>query len=286
LLDAIWRQRVPWGIELIAIDSGSTDGTVEVLQRRVDRLIQITAAEFNHGTTRNRALESARGDLGVLLVQDAEPVGEDWLAHLVAPLMADDRVAGAFCRQRAREDAGVITRRYLSRYAATRADARVVSLDGPREFETLDALARMDRCTFDNVASVVRLSAWRAHPFAATPIGEDIEWARDVLLAGYRLAYVPDAVVIHSHDRSAAYEFRRARAVHARLRALFDVQTIATRGQLARAIATSMALHGRLTLMTPSAWPHAAAWAIAAPLGQYLGARDADRGTAPKVLGV
>jgi hypothetical protein len=145
----------------------------------------------------------------------------------------------------------------------------------------------LDRCTFDNVASCVRLSVWRALPFPATPIAEDVAWARAVLLAGHALAYAPDAVVIHSHDRSARYEFQRTRVLHAQLQTLFGVQTIQTRSQLARAVAQSAFRHVRLESGRPSAWPHAIALAFAAPLGQYLGARDAERGAAPAgILGV
>jgi rhamnosyltransferase len=287
LLDAIWRQRAPFGIEVIAIDSGSTDGTVDLLRRRVDRLIEIPAAAFNHGSTRNAGVEASQGEFAVMIVQDAEPVGDTWLVSLLAPLLADARVAGAFCRQRPRESASALTRYYLDRYLATSPDARTIRLESPAALEGLDPLVRLDRCTFDNVASCLRVSVWRDLPFPATPIAEDVAWARAALLAGYAIAYVPDAVVIHSHDRSARYEFQRTRSLHARLRALFGVHTIQTRVQLARAIVVSSLRHVRLEAAHPSAWPHAIALAFAAPLGQYLGARDAERGAAPGgILGV
>jgi len=113
----------------------------------------------------------------------------------------------------------------------------------------------------------------RQHPFRETTIGEDIEWAREVLLTGYRLAYVPDAAVIHSHERSASYEFDRTRVLHRRLYELFGVRTIPTPVHLARAIASCIVTHLRFERSA-----RALALAFAWPLGQYVGALSAARG--------
>src|SRR5215472_446681 len=112
VLETIARQRVDLPVEVLAVDSGSTDGTVSLLQRsRVD-VASIPSHTFDHGSTRNLALGSARGDLVVLLVQDAVPVSDDWLATLTAPFRSDTRLAGTFARQEPRPDADAITRRY------------------------------------------------------------------------------------------------------------------------------------------------------------------------------
>src|SRR2546426_9850584 len=117
VLDAIARQRVDFPFEIIAIDSASTDGTADLLHSRVDRLISISADAFDHGLTRNLGIEQATGDLVVLLVQDAPPASDSWLAALTAPLIADDRVAGADARPLPRPDASALPRYYLSRWA-------------------------------------------------------------------------------------------------------------------------------------------------------------------------
>src|SRR4051794_26944685 len=84
---------------VIALDSGSTDGTLERLRRHGARVLEVPSARFNHGETRNEALALAAGDYAVLLVQDAVPASPNWLEALVAPLLADDQVAGSFARQ-------------------------------------------------------------------------------------------------------------------------------------------------------------------------------------------
>jgi rhamnosyltransferase len=277
LLDALSRQRVAFPYEIIAVDSASTDGTADLLRRRVDRFIGIAADTFDHGLTRNLGIAHARGELVVLLVQDALPASDSWLSALTAPFAADDRIAGAFARQRPRSDASLVTRFYVERSPASSAMARTFQVAGGAELGALAPIAQLERCTFDNVCSCIRRSVWSRHPFRATPIAEDVEWAKEVLLAGHRLAYVPAAEVIHSHDRPARYEFVRTYTLHRRLYELFQLRTIPSVRLLACAIASSLAAHRRCERrFVPSG--RAIALAFAWPLGQYLGALSAVRG--------
>lgn len=276
LLDAIARQRVQFSFEIVAVDSSSSDGTTELLRHRVDRLTVISPDTFDHGLTRNLGIEQARGELVVLMVQDAMPASDTWLAGLTAPLLADRRIAGAFCRQVPRPDASAIARHYLGQWVAASTVARTVGVASRAELEALEPRAQVERCAFDNVCSCIRRSVWMQHPFQSTPIGEDIEWARKVLLAGYRLAYAPEAAVVHSHDRSARYEFARTYVLHRRLYELFRLRTIPTLPLLARAATSSLALHLRCQKNV-----RAITLALAWPLGQYLGALAAVRGWTP-----
>lgn len=276
LLDAIARQRVDFRFEIVAVDSASGDGTAELLRGRVDRLIGIPADAFDHGLTRNLGIEQAGGELIVLLVQDALPASDTWLAALTAPLVADEGLAGAFARQLPRPDATPLTRHFLARFVASSDVARTIAVANLAEIEALNPMAQLDRCAFDNVCSCIRRSIWRRHPFRPTAIAEDVEWAREVLLAGYRLAYVPAATVIHSHDRSARYEFSRTYLLHRRLYELFRLRTIPSLPLLARAIASSLPVHLRCQKNM-----RAIALAFAWPLGQYLGALSAVRGWKP-----
>jgi rhamnosyltransferase len=278
VLDAVAFQRVDFSFEVIAVDSSSTDGTEDLLRRRVDRLMTIPADAFDHGLTRNLGIEQARGDLIVLLVQDAVPASDSWLAALTAPLFTDDRLAGTFARQQPRPDAGPIAREYLERWIASSAVARSTAVASCAELDALEPMAQLERCAFDNVCSCIRRSVWVEHPFKQTPIGEDIEWAREVLIAGYRLAYVPAAEVIHSHDRSARYELVRTYVLHRRLYELFGLRTIPTLPLLARAIASSLDSHVRRQPFSGRAVALAFAW----PMGQYFGALSAIRGWKPR----
>jgi len=278
LLDAIAAQRTAFEVETVAVDSGSTDGSVELLRDRVTRLVPIERAAFDHGLSRNAGVAAARGELVVLTVQDAVPASPDWLSSLVAPLLADDSIAATYARQIARPEASALTRAYLSRWPAASPDPRPPQRLSPDAFASLAPAERLRACVFDNVCSCIRRSVWAKRPFRSTPIAEDLEWAREVLLDGLAIAYVPAALVVHSHERSARHELTRTRRLHARLAELFDLRLVPDVPSLCRAVAVTMAAHVRLAEWSrPRAVARALALAVAWPLGQYLGARDARR---------
>jgi rhamnosyltransferase len=289
LVEVIGRQRADFAWEVVAVDSGSTDGTLEWLQRspHVNVVERIPPAQFNHGTTRNLGIQRSRGALLVLVVQDAVPTSDEWLARLVAPLRADPRVAGSFCRQRPRADARAITVDYLERWAGASPEPRRVSFIDPAALEALDPEARLQACTFDNVCSCLRRAVWERLPFRETVIAEDLEWAQRALRAGFTLEYVADAAVVHSHDRSAGYELARTYLLHHRLFELFGLRTIPRARDLARAIASTARLHMRYDRearhagRVPTGRWRALGLAVAWPLGQYLGGLTASRGLKP-----
>lgn len=281
-LAAIAGQDTPFSWEIVAVDSGSTDGTVSLLRSCGATLLTVAPEAFNHGTTRNQALAHARGELAVLLVQDAVPIGRRWLSSLVAPLLENPSIAGAFARQQAWPDASRLTAHYLSRWVAfgQRPETRAPLTDS--ELHALPPADRHIACAFDNVCSCIRMSVWRQHPFRATAIAEDLQWGKDVLTAGHSLAYVPSAAVWHSHERSVRYELQRTYRVHQRLQVLFGLETVPSVPALVRAVCTTLPTHWRLAVSEPRGRARAAvrgtALAVALPLGQYLGARSSREG--------
>lgn len=280
VISAIRAQRTDADVEVVGIDSASTDGTTQLLRDRGATVIEIARDAFNHGTARNQAIGAAHGDLIVLLSQDAEPAGPDWLDALLRPLLDNLHVAGSFARQRHRPSAGAIVRHYHARWMGSTDAARVVRIASAQAFEHMTPAERLDVCTFDNVCSCIRRSVWEHHPFPAAAIAEDVAWAKTVLLAGFALAYAPDAVVVHSHDRPASYEYTRTVLLHHQLHELVGLRTIPTAGALARSIASSMLLHLRCRSAAGGTMPveslaRGLALAVAWPLGQYVGGRRA-----------
>ena len=99
VLPAVQAQATPWPFEIVVVDSGSTDGTVEFIRASSGvRLYQIPAAEFGHGKTRNYAVAQARGEYVAMLTHDALPADTDWLRALVQAIDAMPDAAGAFGR--------------------------------------------------------------------------------------------------------------------------------------------------------------------------------------------
>ena len=154
VLERLFRQKHAFEADVVIVDSGSRDRTLELVRRFPVRLEQIAPHDFDHGATRNFAIERTRGDVVVLLTQDAIPADETLLANLAAPF-ADARVAGVFGRQIARSDCDVVRRRQLEHWLTGRLTPARVQLDGV-DLDSLSPLERYERCVFENVCSAVR----------------------------------------------------------------------------------------------------------------------------------
>jgi rhamnosyltransferase len=291
IFQAMRAQRLdrPW--EILVIDSGSRDGTVAFLRTQTGvRLIEIPNAEFNHGLTRNRAVQEARGALVALATQDAEPADDQWLQRLVN-CFADPRVAGAYSRQIPRPDANPFIRDRLSNWVAAADAPRVQAVANEAEFAALAPLDKLGRAAFDNVSSCVRRDVALVLPFRQRRFGEDLDWGHRALLAGHHLVFEPRSRVVHSHNQSIWYEMKRVYLDHQNLHRLFGVHTIPRAGDvlrctaggarhLARAVARDpkLGIAGRLLW-----WSRTVPYSLTQNLAQYLGARSAmpvhERGT-------
>jgi rhamnosyltransferase len=199
-LDAIGRQEVDAAVEVVVVDSGSTDGSVERARSRGARVHEIPAQEFGHGRTRNLGASLASGDVLVFTSQDAYAADEHWLARLVEPLTRDV-LAGSYGRQLPHADATPPERYFLDFLYGPVSRIQRLEGDGEPDFE---------ETLFSNVNSAMRRATWETLPFADDLImSEDQEWSRRALHAGYELAYVADAVVHHSHRYSIGDAFQR-----------------------------------------------------------------------------
>ena len=170
VLEAISHQLVDFRFETVAIDSGSTDGTVALLDRQVDKVIAIDSNDFDHGLTRNRAVDESKGEFIVVMVQDAVPANDTWLRSLVAPLLCDGTLAGTFARQIPRPEASALARHYLRLWIAAGEVGRVVSLSGAAQLASMTPHERLRHCAFDDAArasggpcgSTIRFEALRS----------------------------------------------------------------------------------------------------------------------------
>ena len=91
VLGSVLGQEVDRTVELLVVDSGSTDRSPEIARRAGARVIEIDADEFSHGGVRNRMMEVSEGEHVAFLTQDATPAHHRWLANLLAGFdMAED----------------------------------------------------------------------------------------------------------------------------------------------------------------------------------------------------
>ncbi|MEM7311233.1 MAG: glycosyltransferase family 2 protein [Planctomycetota bacterium] len=236
LLEALAAQDLDDGIELVVVDSGSSDGTPERAAAAGAYVFRIPNSEFNHGGTRNRAIARSHGEIVVLLTQDAVPEGRDFLRRLVASFDGDEPVDGAYARQVPRPDCDPLLAERLRQWMASRTERELHQLApgdpaaAQARFDELEPMDRLLACAFDNVASAVRRSTWERHPLPERSFGEDVAWAREVLLAGGRIAFEPEAVVEHSHRIEMLREFKRIYCDHRNLLALFGLRNVPSWG--------------------------------------------------------
>jgi rhamnosyltransferase len=200
-LAAIGAQQVGEEIEIVVVDSGSTDGS-PVRARAAGALVhEIPAEEFGHGRTRNLGVALATGDLVVFTSQDAVADDDRWLARLAAAARSGPEVAGAYGRQLPHADARPPERFFLDFLYGPVARTQRLGPGEDLSFETT---------LFSNVNAAVPSALLERYPFRDDlTMSEDQEWSRRVLRAGYSLVYEPLAAVRHSHAYTIATAFRR-----------------------------------------------------------------------------
>ena len=208
LLPSLLSQDHEGEVELVAFDSGSTDGTCELLELHGARLVRIDKREFSHGGTRNRIAAEASGEFLVFMSQDVVPRDATFLRELLAPF-TDDRVAGTCARVLPFPESDPLTARTVLDLPEAGTEPHVRDLDDTGPVWAVDPLTRVEYLRFNNVASAIRADVFRKYPFPEVEFGEDFAWAARVLTAGYRIAFVPASVVHHAHRYTPKEAYRR-----------------------------------------------------------------------------
>jgi rhamnosyltransferase len=212
-LRRVFEQRAPWAFDVQVVDSGSVDGTLDIVARYPATLSTIPNSSFGHGRTRQAAARAVGGEYVVFLVQDAEPLNDRWLATLVEAADANG-AAGAFGSQVPRPGAGPYARYEMAGSLPVESGPVLKRLATPETWDGLSPQERYRLAFFHNANACLRRDVLARIPMRDLPYGEDMDWARRALLAGHGLVYEPRARVIHSHDRSPVYTFRRAYSDH------------------------------------------------------------------------
>lgn len=170
--------------EVVLIDSGSTDGTVEIAERHGCRITTISKEEFSFGRSLNRGCDFSRGDILVFISGHCVPVGKDWLQRLCQPIM-DGKVAYTYGRQVGDDDSNFSERMIFSKY--------------------YPAVSEIPQKGFycNNANSAINRSVWAEHRFDEELTGlEDMDLAKRLVAAGHEIGYVADAPVFHHHTET------------------------------------------------------------------------------------
>lgn len=189
--------------EILVVDSSSNDNTQSVAEEFGAKLISIPRSEFDHGTTRTMASLQARGEILLFFTQDAIPVSHELIENLIAPFAKDESIAISYGRQLPKADASLSATALRSfNYSA---QSKI------REFSDKDTLG-LKTAFVSNSCSAYRRSCLEEVGYFPDKLifGEDTCTAGRLLQKEYKIAYVAEAAVFHSHNYSLSEDFRRS----------------------------------------------------------------------------
>ncbi|MFL5733699.1 MAG: glycosyltransferase family 2 protein [Chloroflexia bacterium] len=191
LLSGILQQTVK-DVEIILVDSGSTDATLSIACRYPMCVLHISPKEFSFGRSLNKGCAAAHGDLLVFASAHVYPLYEDWLEKLIDPLELDPKVALSYGGQRGDERTKYSEHQVFAHWFPPEAD-----YDQGHPF-----------C--NNANAVVRRKLWERFPYDEQVTGlEDLDWARRVTAQGYKIAYAAEAVIVHVHNETPRRIYNR-----------------------------------------------------------------------------
>jgi rhamnosyltransferase len=202
LLSGITQQMIR-DVEIIVVDSGSTDATLSIASRYPVKIRHIHPDEFSFGHSLNLGCQVARSEFIVFASAHAYPVYKDWLERLLAPF-SDPQVALVYGKQRGNETAKYSEHQVFARWF-------------PNESNSCQ-----DHPFCNNANAAIRRSLWEQIPYDETLTGlEDLDWARRAMEHGYKIVYAADTDIVHVHDELYGQVYNRYRREAIALKRIF-----------------------------------------------------------------
>lgn len=211
LLKAVFRQKLPYEYEVLIIDSGSTDKTLDIIKKFPKvQLHQIPNSEYGHGKTRNLAAQMAKGEFVVYLSQDAVPLNNRWLEYMIEPFLISEKVFCVYGQQVPRPFCDATTKREVTYAFRPLGNEQSVMIQRKRSLVT-GKIAKPYLTFFSDVNSAVRRDyILNKIPYRDVRYSEDQFLGKDVMQAGYFKVYSPLGAVAHSNEyRLREYFYRK-----------------------------------------------------------------------------
>ncbi|MDX9856087.1 MAG: glycosyltransferase family 2 protein [Candidatus Moranbacteria bacterium] len=236
-LKAVFRQKTGFLYEVIVIDSGSIDGTVDFLKKQDSiRLHEIPNSEFGHGKTRQMGAGLSSGKYVVYLTQDATPRDDRWLENLVGKLASKDEIVAVSSRILPRPEASPLRKYNVLREWC--AGEESLEIKGSRG-SVLSPSEIKEKAKMHDISSAYKKDFLLEHGFDDVSFGEDVLIAKKVLENGYAIAFEPQSTVLHSHNYGVIATYKRNVTDGKFNREYLKMETV---GSISKALALSFKL--------------------------------------------
>jgi rhamnosyltransferase len=213
-IEAVLNQELPEGykLELIIIDSGSSDRTVNIIKDHyADRILfkQIPNTEFGHGKTRQLAATIAKGEFILFLSQDATPANYRWIINMIEPFYISEKIGCVFGRQHPRPDAAASIKREVSGVFGSICSHDSILIHRPHSLVDKQVTNPINTFFSDVNSAVRRDLLVNEVPFRDVDYAEDQALAEDMQVKGYLKAYSPLGEVWHSNEYGVREYYKR-----------------------------------------------------------------------------
>jgi glycosyltransferase involved in cell wall biosynthesis len=210
LLRKLLAQKGLKSIEVVIVDSGSTDGTAELSVQLGCKLVRITQSEFSHSYSRNVGADASTGELLVFMVQDAYPIGEYWLFGLARclfrPQMKGAQLSAVSCAEYPRTDSELFYDSLLKgHYDFLGCSDR----DRVGYFRSDDHVDLRSQGQLSDIACAIPKRLFNKYRYIGQ-YAEDLTLGIRLIRDGYLVGMLSSIRVMHSHRRESAYYLRRA----------------------------------------------------------------------------
>lgn len=192
-------------VEIVVVDSGSTDGTVAIAEAFGARIVHLPPEEFTHSHARNLGAENASGDYLLFTVQDALPPSERWLYELFYALKENGAVA-ASCAEFPREDADLFYRVlgwHHYNFMEVAGQDRILCRPAQENHLSLRKNAQIS-----DIACLISRDIFQQYRFRVD-YAEDLDLGLRLIRDGHKMVLLGSVRIIHSHNRNPYYHLRR-----------------------------------------------------------------------------